>query len=400
MSKRLNRVPQEKFEFLEISGVILILFPINPSFGAFFGVFKHCHQPTAVLSIATCILPFGFQNNMQEVCLWKSFEATCKPDEVVIMTHARYGRMQLGRCITKNMGHLGCSADVLPVVETICSGRTTCSFSVPDSRLDSYKPCSELQSYLEASFRCQRVQTIRDSICHTCDFVRTVEGSGYISNLITRETGCGSTECPWRIAADPGQQIQVTLLDYGVKEEGAGLPTSSVCKVYAVLKEGNPARTETVCGGLPNRHRIVYVSQTHSLEIRVRSKSTSTDDHFLLHYKRMSVAIIAGVAFVICALVVTIGLGCYKLRNSSRPHQHHHPQPSPEDIYQRSLHRAEEIHLTYTAAGLRDYKEPCVHHTLERHKDTCDFRHDLAHIWETPLPHEPPNKLHTLQHHV
>ena len=79
----------------------------------------------------------------------------------------------------------------------------------------------------------------------------------------------------------------------------------------------------------------------------------------------------------------------------------HVPQPTPEELYQRSLQRTEEIHLTYTTSGVRECKEPCFHHsaTLDRHKDMYDPRSDYTHIWEMPLPHEPQKKL-TLQPNV
>lgn len=70
------------------------------------------------------------------------------------MTSARYGRMRLGSCVEEDLGHLGCFKDVMPILDAQCSGRHSCSVSVPNAALDETKPCSELQSYLEASYRC------------------------------------------------------------------------------------------------------------------------------------------------------------------------------------------------------------------------------------------------------
>ena len=43
----------------------------------------------------------------QEYCQWEKFHAECASDEVVIMERATYGRMQLGRCVDKDLGYLG-----------------------------------------------------------------------------------------------------------------------------------------------------------------------------------------------------------------------------------------------------------------------------------------------------
>ena len=38
--------------------------------------------------------------DLVEYCLRETFHAQCQEDEVIMITHARYGRMDLGRCIT------------------------------------------------------------------------------------------------------------------------------------------------------------------------------------------------------------------------------------------------------------------------------------------------------------
>ena len=45
----------------------------------------------------------------------------------------------------------------------------------------------------------------------------SVSTAGYISSHVTYSTGCGSIERPWVLRADPGQRINVTLLDFGFK---------------------------------------------------------------------------------------------------------------------------------------------------------------------------------------
>lgn len=35
-----------------------------------------------------------------------------------------------------------------------CSGRQSCSIDIPDRDFESTKPCSQLQNYFEASYKC------------------------------------------------------------------------------------------------------------------------------------------------------------------------------------------------------------------------------------------------------
>ena len=54
-----------------------------------------------------------------------------------------------------DLGYMGCSADVLDIVNTKCSGRHSCEISVPNTEFEQTKPCyQELKMYFETSFRC------------------------------------------------------------------------------------------------------------------------------------------------------------------------------------------------------------------------------------------------------
>lgn len=46
----------------------------------------------------------------------EAFEAQCADDEAIFLTDARFGRIGLGRCVTRNYGYLGCSKVRLYVV--------------------------------------------------------------------------------------------------------------------------------------------------------------------------------------------------------------------------------------------------------------------------------------------
>ena len=89
-----------------------------------------------------------------EVCEREEFKAECGPDEVILMREAQYGRMRLGRCVKKNYGSLGCAADVLPLLHTLCSGKRTCSFPITALHKPSSGCPAELISYLQAEYDC------------------------------------------------------------------------------------------------------------------------------------------------------------------------------------------------------------------------------------------------------
>ena len=94
-------------------------------------------------------------SGVQEYCAWDVFRASCQPHQVVVMTGARYGRMRIGSCVKKDFGFIGCQSDVVTHMDSYCSGRQECELTVPDGTMKDLQPCSELESYLEASYECQ-----------------------------------------------------------------------------------------------------------------------------------------------------------------------------------------------------------------------------------------------------
>jgi len=94
---------------------------------------------------------------MEARCRWNS--------EVIVMTSARWGRMKTGRCLnihpklmalnSNDPMFLGCSEDVLPLLDMKCSSKPACDVVVPNPDLDRITPCYEDQTrYLEASYTC------------------------------------------------------------------------------------------------------------------------------------------------------------------------------------------------------------------------------------------------------
>ena len=88
------------------------------------------------------------------MCEREVFNASCSTNDVIMMRSAMYGRMDVGRCIRSNIGSRNCDADVLNVLDGLCSGLTTCSVKGALSSLLDIKPCPEYSAYLRASYDC------------------------------------------------------------------------------------------------------------------------------------------------------------------------------------------------------------------------------------------------------
>ena len=88
-----------------------------------------------------------------EVCEGETFNVTCAAHEVLQVRSARYGRMQLGRCVTQVYGQ-PCSVDVTAHVDGRCAGRRACALDVISLK-EHQSSCSiDLRSYLEVEYTC------------------------------------------------------------------------------------------------------------------------------------------------------------------------------------------------------------------------------------------------------
>ncbi len=100
---------------------------------------------------SVCILA----GEVKEVCQWETFNATCSPGHVIMITSARYGRMRMGRCVRKSYDTIGCAADIMHYADSQCSGKRSCKFSTAEIAIHGIRPCPEdLTSFLEASYTC------------------------------------------------------------------------------------------------------------------------------------------------------------------------------------------------------------------------------------------------------
>ncbi len=103
------------------------------------------------------IVSLSVAGKVEEVCLYDTFSPECNEDEVLIVTEALYGRMNLGGCVTQNfVGVKSCSENVLPVLDQRCSGHRTCNLQVVDPTfVQAAAGCNkELTKYLKVDYQC------------------------------------------------------------------------------------------------------------------------------------------------------------------------------------------------------------------------------------------------------
>ncbi len=93
----------------------------------------------------------------REVCSnqFEPLDIACHRGQVILLNSASFGRMHLGRCLTSELGYMGCGNDVLRVVEGWCSGKRECHMQMPNKDLFEDSTCSaDYVSFLEVDYAC------------------------------------------------------------------------------------------------------------------------------------------------------------------------------------------------------------------------------------------------------
>jgi len=122
--------------------------------------------------------------------------------------------------------------------------------------------------------------------------------SGYLINLVTEATGCGSLHSPWLIAAELGQIIRLTLYDFSLvgaayvrSQQNSQYPTSSAdhsrpIRPYAYVREALNGRNLTIYGGMQNRKTSVFASLSNVVEVSILTSDDVIEvAYFMLKYQ-------------------------------------------------------------------------------------------------------------------
>ena len=106
-------------------------------------------------------------------------------------------------------------------------------------------------------------------------------GNSHLSSHVTDTKGCGTSRSPWIISANPGQTIQLDLIDFAANSQTSNLVS---CRyVYGFILERALGINHTICGG---RHRegALYTSKTNSVEVQILHSDKRQEAKFLINY--------------------------------------------------------------------------------------------------------------------
>lgn len=121
---------------------------------------------------------------------------------------------------------------------------------------------------------------------YACKRQRTIsleEPEGYIANVVTEETGCGSFNHPWSIQSQSTQRINMTMMDFGVTNTSdVDQNTVTTCNLYAIIREDH--KEHRICGGR-DRDGHIFMSDGPHIEIYLSTPVEAGGNHFVIKYE-------------------------------------------------------------------------------------------------------------------
>lgn len=113
---------------------------------------------------------------------------------------------------------------------------------------------------------------------------------GYLANIITDKTNQGSSFCPWKIQLQPGESVNLTLLDFATHQNITTLATETkpTCIVYAMVKNSAMKFNEPgklLCG-TNVRERLLLTTEAEEVQISIEKLNSPGRDpiYFLIKY--------------------------------------------------------------------------------------------------------------------
>ncbi len=91
-----------------------------------------------------------------DICNAERSTISCGHNAIIMVTSAEYGRMEIGRCIPDDNDFMGCTNNVLHLLDKQCSGRRDCDIEVPNSDIEKANTeCLKvLRIYLHVAYNC------------------------------------------------------------------------------------------------------------------------------------------------------------------------------------------------------------------------------------------------------
>ncbi|ELT99127.1 hypothetical protein CAPTEDRAFT_215461 [Capitella teleta] len=229
------------------------------------------------------ITVFAF-TRANKYCPGEDMSAKCLNNEVIMMMDARLVQGQIGACRTDEIvtDVDTCSVDVIGIIDVKCSAFQVCSVPVSNVINANQNTCHEIEDhelFLEASYQCVKAIGFQGNTCPMVVDLTSNEPK-YLANTKLTTTSQRATSCPWRIKADRGKHINMTLWDFGFASTD---DHSTVCSLYAIVVR--QSGDLTVCKGL-TRQRHVTLVQNDTLDLYVLSPRSQSIG-FLLEFSEV-----------------------------------------------------------------------------------------------------------------
>ena len=123
----------------------------------------------------------------------------------------------------------------------------------------------------------------------TCTSPENVDAEtkpNYLSSVVSRDTSCGFHKSPWIIMSKPGQQIEISLLDFSWDNksniDAIGSP-GNCRKNYGYIVDIESDDVIIICGGTL-REKHIYTSRSNSVQI-VLDPPLLQNHFYLISYK-------------------------------------------------------------------------------------------------------------------
>lgn len=230
-----------------------------------------------------------------EYCATETMELSC-PGGAIDLLNACYGVKNLGRCVQRDFGYVGCYDCVRSYMDYICSGRPSCQFTVPDNTLETVFATScpgEITRYLDINHVCHEVITREETECE--DGFATQEigaDTGYISSYKeARNPLYNKQSCHWRLRFPKGSRITFEILDFGTASAKLNL-TDPVCHCVFEIKDltVEPHIIQSVTCGEQKRTRYVMTTGNEVEITRILKHTTHKTPEFLIKYQVMTMS--------------------------------------------------------------------------------------------------------------
>ena len=143
-------------------------------------------------------------------------------------------------------------------------------------RKRKYDPSSWLNQIISCGLSCTLIlfTVLASQYCSTASNNMLPLDHGVISNHVTDQLGCGSSSSPWRIEAEAGRTVEISLLDFKALDRARSHTLVTCSDVYGFILEKTLNINQTICGQNV-RESVIYKSKTNSIEIHIKPKSGS-----------------------------------------------------------------------------------------------------------------------------